>query len=252
MRFVSVVPRRYPLFMRPAVAIAELEKLKAESVAPGVNLQVSGLVSWKARVRSVLAESLGGENSIVLQFDNLRYKSGLLSGSGKASLDAARFVRGLMDARGLIDAGIYELKLKGGDEPVDEHAYDPELWAHVKQQVEDGEWGKVASLTAIFVENHVRTWAGSPKDRNGNELVGKALYLEVFSETSDYRLGAQANEREGWRYLGMGFASALGNVDRHRIQKRDDAKRYALGVLGLGSLLLTQMRFEHDAILKTA
>ncbi|SCL56492.1 Protein of unknown function (Hypoth_ymh) [Micromonospora chersina] len=138
----------------------------------------------------------------------------------------------------------------GGDEPMDEHAYDPELWAHVKTEVEDGEWGKVASQTAIFVENHVRTWAGNPQDRNGNNLVGKNLYLEVFGETSDYRLGRQASEREGWRYLGMGFAQALSNVDRHRIQTRDDAKRYALGVLGLGSLLLTQLRYEHGDILK--
>jgi hypothetical protein len=108
-----------------------------------------------------------------------------------------------------------------------------------------------AEEVAIFVENHIRTWANSPKDRNGNELVGKNLYLKVFDDSSDYRLGAQAGEREGWRYLGMGFAQALSNVDRHRIQNRDDAKRYALGVLGLGSLLLTQMRFEHEAILHT-
>ena len=45
--------------------------------------------------------------------------------------------------------------------------------------------------------------------------------------------------------LGMGFAQALSNVDRHHIQDRDDARRYAIGVLGLGSLLLTQLRHEH-------
>ncbi|GII53244.1 hypothetical protein Pth03_16330 [Planotetraspora thailandica] len=33
-------------------------------------------------------------------------------------------------AVGLIEGVIYELGLMGGDEPVDEHAYDPELWAH--------------------------------------------------------------------------------------------------------------------------
>ena len=39
-------------------------------------------------------------------------------------------------------------------------------------------------------------------------------------------------------------------VEDERIQRRDDAKRYALGVLGLGSLLLTQMRHEHGEILQ--
>lgn len=108
----------------------------------------------------------------------------------------------------------------------------------------------VASQTAIFVENRIRGWAGNPQGRDGN-LVGKALYTYVFGDVSDYRLGRQASEREGWRALGVGFAQALSNVDRHRIQKRDDAKRYALGVLGLGSLLLTQLRYEHGDILKT-
>jgi len=38
---------------------------------------------------------------------------------------------------------------------------------------------------------------------------------------------------------------ALGNADRHRVQQRDDAKRYGMGVLGAGSLLLTQLRHQH-------
>ena len=48
-----------------------------------------------------------------------------------------------------------------------------------------------------------------------------------------------------WLALGIGFTAALGNADRHRIQQRDDARRYAVGVLGVGSLLLTQLRYEH-------
>jgi hypothetical protein len=54
---------------------------------------------------------------------------------------------------------------------------------------------------------------------------------------------------DGWRFLAVGFASALGNVDRHNIQDRADLKQYAFGVLGLASLLLVQVRFTHpDAI----
>lgn len=237
--------------MRPALAIAELENLKKEAANP-LDLRGSKSGSWKARVRAVLVRGLGVENDIVSKFDQVKYSLSIFTESTPASRFDAAFAQGVRNAVGLIDAAIYELQLVGGDEPVDEHAYDPDLWAHVKRQVEDAEWGKVASLTAIFVENHVRTWAGHPKDKSGNELVGKNLYLDVFGDASDYRLGAQASEREGWRYLGMGFAQALSNVDRHRIQKRDDAKRYALGVLGLASLLLTQLRYEHGEILKEA
>jgi len=47
--------------------------------------------------------------------------------------------------------------------------------------------------------------------------------------------------------LGIGFAQAVGKVDRHRLQNRDYAKRYAIGVLGTDSLL-TQLRHQHPDI----
>lgn len=236
--------------MRPALAIIELEKFKQEASDPESIQPDEKFGSWKARVRAILARALGLENNLVHKFDAVQYGLSFFSTSTPASAWDEAFNRGIHEATGLIDAAIYELRLVGGDEPVDEHAFEPELWAHVKQQVEDREWGKVASLTAIFVENHLRTWAGHPNDSRGNVLIGKQLYAEVFGDGSAYRLGRQPGEFEGWRFLGMGFAQALSNVDRHRIQKRDDAKRYALGVLGLGSLLLTQFRHEHADILK--
>jgi hypothetical protein len=237
--------------MRPARAIKELERLKAQADNEDVRRSGPEHDSWKAKTDAVMARALGGDSTTLARFRRLSYHIGVYSGApGEAERDAMYFAAQVGRAVGLIDAAIYELSLQGGDEPVDEHAYDTDLWAHVKTLVEDEEWGMVASQTAIFVENQVRTWAGSPQDKNGNNLIGKALYVEVFGDASDYRLGRQASEREGWRALGIGFAQALSNVDRHRIQSRDDAKRYALGVLGLGSLLLTQLRFEHGDILK--
>lgn len=117
---------------------------------------------------------------------------------------------------------------------------DPELWEHVEDLIHAEDWGKVASQTAIFVEHRVRTWTGN------EELIGKALWARVLADDSEYKLGQRRGESEGWRFLGMGFAQALSNVDRHRIQKRDDAEKYAAGVLHLGSLLLTQLRYEHQ------
>jgi hypothetical protein len=232
--------------MRPALAIEELTKLKTEAESTdGFTGHTGDLDSWKARVRLVIVRSLGADNNLVKKLDDVRYGpmvawSGMPEDSWK---NAQR--SGVRTALGYVDAAIYELGFIGGDEPVDEHAYDPELWAHVKTQVEDGDWAKVASQTAIFIENQIRTWAGDPKEPSGNNMVGKQLFNEVFGKT--FPLGAQPGEAEGWRFLGMGFAQALSNVDRHRIQTRDDAKRYALGVLGVASLLLTQLRYEHGA-----
>lgn len=147
---------------------------------------------------------------------------------------------------GYIDAAIFELRLLTNDDaPVDERSFDPDLWDHVKSIVGDEDWGKVASLVATFVEDRVRVWAGRPRDKNGEDLYGKGLYAAVFAEAGEYRLGKHKGEWEGWRMLGMGFAQAIGNVDRHHVQNRAAARRYAIGVLGLGSLLLTQLRYEH-------
>jgi hypothetical protein len=150
-----------------------------------------------------------------------------------------------------VDRAIYELSLLNDNYETDAPPeVDPELWEHVEDLVHAEDWGKVASQTAIFVEHRVRTWTGNPRNEStGEELTGKALWARALADDSEYKLGQRKGESEGWRFLGMGFAQALSNVDRHRLQKRDDAQRYAVGVLHLGSLLLTQLRYEHQLTL---
>ena len=231
--------------MRRDRAIAELSALRDEAGTDAVLGGGRHFDAWRAKVRGVLVASVGANDDLVTKFDGIGY--GLIaftSATPDSAWDRAR-QSGVETACGIIDAALYQLELGSQDEPVDEDAFDPELWSFVSGLVESEDWAKVASQVAIFVENHVRTWADDPKDKNGESLVGKALYATVFADESDWRLGARAGEREGWRFLGMGFAQAVSNVDRHRIQERDDARRYAIGVLGLGSLLLTQMRHEH-------
>jgi hypothetical protein len=115
----------------------------------------------------------------------------------------------------------------------------------VQTLVENNDWGKVASQTAIFVEDRIRAWSGI------DEKYGKDLFATALGDAAELRLGARRSEWEGWRSLGTGFSQAVGNVDRHRIQTRADARRYAIGVLGVGSLLLTQIRFEHSEIVES-
>lgn len=237
--------------MRADRAIAALEALKEEAASQQVMNGSEHWTAWKGKVRGVLVAALSKEDHLLDRFDSVRYSLGVW---GTRTLDyhhdQARH-SGIRDACGVIDAALYQLRLQvEDDEPVDLRSFDPELWEHVKQLVEDGDWGKVASQTAIFVEDRIRTWAGEPSGKQGEALVGKGLMAHVFGDSSDWRLGSRTGEREGWRGLGMGFAQALGNVDRHRIQSRDDAQRYAIGVLGLGSLLLTQLRHEHGDVIQ--
>jgi hypothetical protein len=117
---------------------------------------------------------------------------------------------------------------------------DDELWAQVAHLVRGREWAQVASQTAIFVENRVRELANRPLDE-----IGDRLMKTVFDPDGDvFPLGETGGERQGWHRFAMGFTLALRKVDTHRIQNRSDLKRYAFGVLGSGSLLLTQLRHQ--------
>jgi hypothetical protein len=233
--------------MQTGVAIQNLRALKQEAEEQGLSLKPSKkFISWKNRTQSVLIRGLGADHHIAKAFADIRYTLSMWSDNTPDSVWDSAFMGGLDKAKGVLDAAIFELELGStSDDAVDETAFDPDLWAHVQSHVQNEEWQKVASQAAIFVEDCVRQWCGDPKGRNGETLVGKGLFAAVLANDGQYRLGKEAGEWEGWRFLGMGFAQALSNVDRHNIQKRADAKRYAFGVLGLGSLVLTQLRHQH-------
>ena len=233
--------------MRRDRAIEVLRQLTDEAATDRVKAGGEALTAWKAKTAGVLQSALGMEDAIVGQFRSmkLRYTGPQWSGMDPGIIPRGRYAA-IRNACGLIEAAIHQLQLESDDNDLlDASAFDADLWEHVSGLVEAEDWGKVASQTAIFVESHLREWAGDPKGREGEGLVGKALFAKLLADDSDWRLGSRSGEREGWRALGVGFAQALSNVDRHKIQRRDDAKRYAVGMLGLGSLLLTQLRWEH-------
>jgi len=194
---------------------------------------------WKQRTDLTLRRIFGDDHKLLTDLQKNRWAPGY----SPASPEAVRrsFSGGRARAAAVLKGALYQLEEL--TEPANFAAsasIDPDLWEHVQHLVEDEKWAQVASQTAIFVESKIREWAGRP----ANE-VGEKLMTAVLSETGEFPLGKTSGERQGWHRLGMGFAMALRNVDTHRIQRRDDDKRYALGVLGAGSLLLTQLRYEH-------
>jgi len=233
--------------MQTRAAVENLRSLKEEAEEQRIQLKPpTKLASWRGRVQTIMTRALGADHHTTKAFTNVNYSPGMWSSDSTQRYFDSVFLGGLAKAIGVIDAAIFELELAGtSDDAADETAFDPDLWSHVQSHVQNEEWQKVASQTAIFVEDRVRQWCGNPTSPSGEALVGKRLFSTVFADIGQYRLGKQSGEWEGWRALGMGFAQALGNVDRHNIQKRTDAKRYAFGVLGLGSLILTQLRHQH-------
>lgn len=228
--------------LRPEIAIEKLQELKAEAGDPNTLYRnPEGSASCKSRVRSVVARSLGEHHDLVGKLDSNKYGLMMATDRTPDSAWAGAFAKGVRKACGYIDAAVYELELlTDSEDPTGWHSIDPELWAHVKGLVENEDWNKVAASVSTFVETKVRTWAGLDGSR-----YGKRLFAEALGDAGALRLGATSGEHEGWRALATGFAQAISNVDRHHIQDRQDARRYAIGVLGLGSLLLTQLRFEH-------
>lgn len=242
--------------MNRAKAIQILDELKREAPL-AYTISPSRAEAWLEKARFVLVASFGEEDDLVKKLNEITFTPQghfsffdifFLTSDTKHAYET-----GLLNARSVIEIAILRLQNDAHVDPPKEQrdpgAYDPELWDEVQGLLIAEDWAKVASQAAIFFEDRLRRWAGHPEDRNGNGLYGKGLVSSVLGDQSPWRLGRNANEQEGWRALGTGFAQAIGNVDRHHRQERDDMKQYALGVLGLASLLLTQIRHEHGDLI---
>jgi Protein of unknown function (Hypoth_ymh) len=196
---------------------------------------------WKQKTDRMLSAVFGEEHRLLAEFRRILYRP--TAGPVSAGVHSAAFTRGQNAARGVLEAAIYEKEELDSYELLHASFVDPELWENVEHLVEGEQWAQVASQTAIFVEDRIREWAS-----RSSEEIGERLMTTVFTPEGDVLpLGNTSGERQGWHRLAMGFAMALRNVDTHRIQSRPDLKRYAFGVLGVGSLLLTQLRYQYGS-----
>lgn len=229
-------------------AVELLQNLRDEAVDVAASNDRASLSAWTTKTLSLLNELFGSESDLYTSFKAVRYTPAIWTESTYATAFNRSRVTGINEALGIIDAAIFAIEFKSETPPSPVSLdFDPDLFSFVESLVADCDWGKVASQVAIFVEDYVREMAGNPLGSRNETLVGKGLMAKVFSDESKWNLGSGPSETEGWRFLAMGFTQALSNVDRHRIQVRSDSRQYAMGVLGLGSLILTQLKSEHGA-----
>lgn len=226
-------------------AVELIEDLLASSRGGGAD--DAAFVEWRTSCELVLSRALGPEHMLTCAFRSISYtiprsNPALPNQNAVDRAKAIYFDRGVSEATGLLKAAIFELRILAEPATVASDAtVDPELWAHVEGLVNGEEWPKVATNVAVFVEDRLREWAGLD-----NSKFGKDLMTAVFKPGGGiFPLGIGANEQDGWHLYALGLAAAVSNADRHRVQKRDDLKRYAMGVLGAASLLLTQLRYQH-------
>lgn len=239
--------------MKPEVAAAELRTLVEEAGISDIRRPGPANERWKAKAEAVMSAALGSDSATLAKFRDLRYTVGIWTGApGEDARDAHFFAGRVQEAAALLEAAIYEIELTGAEEALAGVNYDVGLWQHVRHSVEEERWEQVASQCAIYVEDKIRRWAGRPVDSKGQTLVGQGLFAHTLADAGPLALGSQASERQGWRSLGLGLVGAIGNVDRHHVQERPDARQYAVGVLGLASLLLTQLKREHPDVTATS
>lgn len=226
--------------MKPLDAIERLRSLRDEAASLPHSTSSTEFNSWHPRVRSVLTRALGEPHHITQRFINIKWTPSMYS-VGDTEAFRYTFRNTIPKAQGVLDAAIADLELLADEVPVaDESGIDAELWEHVAPEIQAEAWDKVASQAVIFTEDRIRKWAGRPVGE-----VGKDLAVAIFGKAGQFQMGQTDGEIQGWQMFAQGIAQALRNVAAHRIQDRPDHKRYALGLVGACSLLLTQMRYEH-------
>ena len=214
--------------------LEELAALPADSRRPEY-------ADWNQKTLATLRRCFGDDAKAVKDFETISFRPSVYSPGGGTDYRSP-FESGRREASALLKGLIYEYgELANTDSVVSDDSVDQDLWEEVAHLVEAEQWAQVASQTAIFVESKLREWTGASESEIGQKLVTTAL----GPSDGMFVLGRTKGEKEGWHLFGLGLVSALGNVDRHRIQSRPDLKRYALGILGAASLLLTQLRYEH-------
>lgn len=230
--------------MRYAEAADKLRELKREArevMAARADPEHANarLLGWREKSKAALQQFRGEEHAS--KFHDQTQLTVASNAPSRVMNDAVQ--QAVWRGIATLDAAIYALEELGPGITEHPEAIEPQLWAYVRADVEAEQWPKAAASTATFLEDKIRNLAGlQPEDH------GKNLMVKIFDPQSGaYPCGNTSGEQEGWKQLAIGFVQATSNVNRHRIQKRDDARTYAMGVLGTASLILTQLRYEHGS-----
>jgi hypothetical protein len=222
---------------RRSLAQQVLHKLRAD--APQSSFDSTKLDGWRIRADHAMVTFLGSGHPLVAELDDIwdQMKSKNNGFEKFSSYYHAKFT-------GVIDAALVDIEVATAKqaETVFLQGIDQHLRARLHHALSVEDWTGAASLTATYVEDKLRTWSGLDTDHFGTNLMTR-----IFKPDNGlFPLGKSMAEREGWHQLARGFAAACSNVDRHRIQKRTDLKSYTFGVIGVASLLITQMKHEHS------
>lgn len=218
-------------------------------------LQQSTYEPWRLRASRTLALGLGDAHDLVRKFDEISWQYDRMAwapGHDYSIEDRPRHARAFSDgqkvATTILETAMFESGLLHPVPQLLASDIDHELWAHLKGEVHRGEWAKVALHAAVYLEDWLRKRAQLPSTTVGIDLAKAAIGTGGALELRGASVGGTQpapGEAQGWAQLGQGFVLAVRNVVGHRIDGRTDIRTYAMGVVGLVSLLMTEVRAEH-------
>jgi Protein of unknown function (Hypoth_ymh) len=208
-----------------------------------------GFDVWRHKMHSLIGEILEPNHSLAIRLTGLTDPFCCVTARpatifGTSYNPRQEFARAKQAAVDIIEALRWELdRMAPATAPFSDATVDPELWNHVRGLVDAGDWEKVAREAAVFVEDKLRIWASVPPSVTGSVNVFKA----AIGGSNGFTLpkAGASSEQQGWQQLATGFALALRNPSGHQVTQRSDAERYALGILGVASILLTEIRHEY-------
>jgi hypothetical protein len=214
---------------RHALLQQQLELVPAMMLAPSNTAS-----AFRSRVIVVLRKVMGEESPHV----SLAYI---------VSITPTTVKRGVAELRKILEAALLEVEIEcsSAAAPADVSWVHPQLWSHVDTLVSASEWEQVVREACIFFEDWVRNRANLP-----TSLIGAPLMGEAFKSGGplELGLGQVSTEGQGWGLLSKGVAMAIRNPAGHRIDQRADARGYAMGTLGVITLLMSQVELEHPLI----
>lgn len=199
---------------------------------------------WSDKVNYLINKIDGPRGSLAIRFNGIPWHRIVPGGQGGMTVSLSKDPFQMAKSKCDSILSTLEFLLDQQQETLDDWdaVIDPELWQHVSGLVMSEDWNKVAREVTVFLEGKLRVW-GELQSVKGSVDVFK----QAIGRDGIFPLGneLQPSEQDGWGQLGTGFALAIRNSVSHGSERDRFAKQYAMGVLGLASLIVTELKTKY-------
>lgn len=199
---------------------------------------------WSDKVNYLINKVEGPRGSLAIRFNDISWHRIVSGGQSGMTVSLSRDPFQMAKSKCYSILSTLEFLLDQQLATLDDwdEVIDPELWQHVSGLVMSEDWNMIAREVTAFLEGKFRVW-GELQSLKGSVEVFK----QAIGRDGMFPLGneSQPSEQDGWGQLGTGFVLAIRNRVSHGSERDRFAKQYAMGVLGLASLIVTEVKTKY-------